>query len=458
MSDRADVDPSPATVGQIEHRLFRALRHRNYKLFFAGQIVSLTGSFLTLTATSWLVLRMTHSAGLLGLVAFCGQIGMFLLSPFTGVWVDRVDRRKLLVITQTLAMLQSFSLATLALTHLITVPDIIILNVIQGIINAFDMPARQAFLIEMVSDRADLANAIALNSIMVHGARLVGPAVAGLLIAWVGEGLCFTLDGISYIGVILALLAMNVALRPARQKRSVMVELREGFTYIWHHVPIRTLLIVMAIISLTAMPALSVLMPIYAAHFAGASAAGARVFGLLGTLSGVGALFGSFQLAARKTVVGLGRLIAVATVVFAISLAAFALSGYLWLSYLIIPFAGWAMISLFASCNTVLQTLADDDKRGRVMAFFGMAFVGMAPFGNLIAGFLASHETPPGADPVVGARFALLIEAAVCLVTAFGYMCMLPMLRKIIRPIYVKKGILPPIDIEIPPTIAAAEQ
>jgi MFS family permease len=440
----------------LGERLFRALRHRNYRLFFAGQLVSLVGSFLTLTATMWLVLRLTNNARMLGLVGFAGQIGMFVLAPFAGVWVDRLNLRRLLVITQTLAMLESFTLAALALSHRITVPEIIVLNLFQSAINAFDIPGRQAFLVQMVDDRDDLANAIAMNSIMVHGARLLGPAIAGLLIAWVGEGLCFLLDGISYIGVIMALLAMTVAVRAPRKTRSVLHELKEGFLYIWHFLPIRILLILMAVVSLTAMPALSVLMPIYAEHFAGNGGAGARLFGMLGAASGLGALIGSFYLASRKTVVGLGRLIALAAAAFAVALGMLAIFPHLWVAVIVVPLAGWGMITLFASSNTILQTLSDDDKRGRVMSFFALAFVGMSPFGNLLAGGLAQRLSPAGSDLMIGASRTLLIEAGVCLLAAVGYTLILPNLRKVIRPIYIKKGILPPAD--LPPTIAAAEQ
>ncbi|HTW95391.1 MAG TPA: MFS transporter [Tepidisphaeraceae bacterium] len=458
MSD-SSVGASSVTEAVEEPRVgvFRALRHRNYKLFFAGQIVSLVGSWLTLTATSWLVWRLTHSATMLGVVAFSGQIMMFALPPIAGVWVDRLNRQKLLVITQTLAMLESFALAYLALKHIITVPEIIGLNLFQGTINAFDMPGRQAFLVEMVTDRADLANAIALNSIMVHFARLLGPAIAGFLIWWVGEGLCFTIDGISYIGVIAALLAMRIAPRPRRPTRSMTTEMKEGFHYVWHFLPIRVLLLTMAAISLTGMPALSVLMPIYAAHFVGGamsgagvelavnSGAGAQIFGVLGAASGLGALTAAYFLARRKTVVGLGRLIAIAAYVFSAALIAFSQSRALWLSLLLVPVAGWGAISLFASCNTLLQTLADEDKRGRVMAFFGMAFVGMTPFGSLIAGELASRLTPHGAEPIVGASRTLLLEAGICILTATAYLKMLPVIRRVIRPIYIKKGILPAI-------------
>jgi MFS family permease len=459
LSERNDgMAASPKHSPSNPPAIFRSLRHRNFRLFFGGQLVSLVGSFLTLTATSWLVLRLTHSAKMLGLVAFSGQIGLFVLTPLTGVWVDRLNRRRLLVVTQTLAMIQSFMLAGLALGHVITVGEIIALNLFQSVINSFDIPARQAFMIEMVDDRDDLANAIALNSIMVHGARLIGPAIAGLLIAFVGEGVCFAIDGISYIGVILALIAMNVAPRPPRLARSVITEFKEGLAYIWHFLPIRVLLILMAVISLTGMPALSVLMPIYAAHFEGTSRAGAAAFGLLGAATGLGALAGSFQLASRKSVRGLGMLIATAAAMFAVALTAFAFSPHLWISLLIVPVAGWAMISLFASCNTILQTVTDDDKRGRVMSFFAMAFVGMSPFGNLLAGYMATKLTPAGADAAAGASRTLLIEALVCLAAAGGFLRALPRLREIIRPIYIQKGLIIPAEMTLPPTMEAAEQ
>lgn len=423
-------------------RILRALRHRNYRLFFGGQLISLVGTFLTSTAMSWLVLRLTGSAWELGVVGFASQIPMFCLAPFAGVWVDRVHRRPLLIATQTLAMVQSLALAVLALKHIITVNEVIGLALFQGLINAVDIPGRQAFLVEMVTDREDLANAIALNSTMVHGARLIGPAAAGLLIAWVGEGLCFLIDGISYTAVILAFVMMTVPRLAPRQRRSVFAEFAEGFRYVFGFGPIRVLLLLMAVISLTGMPALQVLMPIFGAHFGGPKH-GAQVFGLLGTASGVGALVGALMLAARKTVVGLGRMIAIASTTFSVALLAFGFSRSLPLSMVIASVAGWGMITNFASANTILQTLADDDKRGRVMSFFSMAFIGMTPWGVLMAGALASHLGPRGADPIIGASHTLIIESLACLAASLVFWRMLPAVRKVVRPIYVKKGIIP---------------
>ncbi len=444
------IAPVEDEDGTVTHSLIRALRHRNYRLFFGGQLISLVGTFLTQIATIWFVYRLTRDPRMLGIVGFAGQIPTLLLGPFAGVWADRVNRQKFLILTQALSMLQSLALAAVAFFfgrpgHIniqAAVPGLVGLAIVQGIINAFDIPARQAFLVEMVTDRNDLANAIALNSTMVHGARLIGPAAAGLIIAAVGESLCFFIDAVSYIAVIAALVAMHVIPRPPRPRRSVWTELTEGFKYVWHFTPIRVLLLLMAILSLTGMPALSILMPIFGDHFGGA-AHGPQVFGFLGTASGLGALCGAIYLASRKTVVGLGRLIAISAAVFCLAGTAFSQSNMLWLSLLVVPLAGWGMITCFASANTIIQTLVDDDKRGRVMSFFTMAFLGMAPFGNLLAGFAAKHLTPGTGDQFIGAKKTVLFASVVGLIAAASYARKLPALRQIIRPIYVEKGILP---------------
>ena len=433
----------------------RALRHRNYRLFFTGQIISLCGTFLTQVAMVWLVYSLTNSGRILGFTAFCGQIPAFLLGPFAGVWVDRWDRRRLIVITQCLAMLQSFSLAALVFFFsgrtYIVVPGLIGLAFSQGLINAFDMPGRQAFLVEMVESREDLANAIALNSTMVHAARLIGPALAGFLIHYVGAVICFSLDGVSYIAVIAALLAMR--LRPAaakRRRRSVFHELHEGIKYVWEFTPIRSLLLLMSILSLTGMPAFSVLMPIFAKGLTGATGGGAKplagpgdrgaeTLGLLLASSAAGALIGAIYLASRKSVVGLGRLIAIAAALFGAMLVLFTFSHHLWLSLLIVPVAGCAMLINFASSNTVMQTLTEDEKRGRVMSFFTMAFVGMTPWGNLLAG--VASDAFGGGFP--GAARTLQIAGGISLLAALSFALKLPVLRKIVGPIYVQRGLLP---------------
>jgi MFS family permease len=441
MADASVVSPigRAAPAGGIA----RALRHRNYRLFFGGQLISLVGTFLTQTATAWFVYRLTNSSVELGVVGFAGQLPLFILAPWAGVWADRVNRRKFIVLTQILSGLQSFALACVAFFFgqnvAVAVPSLIVLAVLQGLINAFDLPARQAFLIEMVTDRNDLPNAIALNSTMVHGARLIGPAAAGLIIAAVGESLCFFIDAASYIAVVAALLAMTIAPRPPRPARSVSQDLKEGFRYVWNFTPIRTMLLLMAILSLSGMPAISVLMPIFAKHFGG-DMHGPITLGFLGTASGLGALVGALLLANRRTVLGLGRMIAISAATFSLALIAFSQSHYLALSLLIVPIAGWGMITTFASCNTILQTLADDDKRGRVMSFFSMAFVGMTPFGVLLSGVAARHLSP---DPVVGASRTILIAGIISLIAAISYLSKLPAIREVVRPIYIQKGIIP---------------
>ncbi len=448
MSDRPPAPSHPN--GQPEPSrvtlLLRAFRHPNYRLFFAGQIVSLVGTFLTQVATGWLIYHLTHSAWLLGAAGFASQIPMFALSPFAGVWVDRLNRQRLLVLTQALALLQSAGLAILAFRFGdapgVIIPGILGLNLVQGLINAFDMPGRQAFLVEMVTDRADLANAIALNSTMVHGARLVGPAAAGMLIYWVGAGWCFTLDAISYVAVIAALLRMNVVSRPRRRAGSVMYELREGLAYTWNFAPIRALLIVMGLISLSGMPAFTTLMPIFADSFAG-PAHSSQLLGFLSGAAGLGALVGAFYLAGRRSVVGLGNIIAAAGVALGAALVAFSFSRHVAISLLIVPIAGGAGMIFFASANTVIQTLVDDDKRGRVMSFFSMAFIGMTPFGSLFAGAAASRLGGRAGDPLAGAAHTVLGAGIIVILSAGAFMTRLPALRTIVRPIYVKKGILP---------------
>jgi MFS family permease len=439
--------------------VFRALRHRNYRLFFGGQLVSLIGTFLTNTSMIWLAFILTPNpqkkAWLIGVVAFASQIPVFILGPICGVWVDRVNRQKLLVVTQSISMLQSFALAILSFTHLISIPWAIGLALLQGTINSIDIPGRQAFLVEMVTDRQDLPNAIALNSTMVHGARLFGPAIAGLLIGWLGIGWCFLLDGISYIAVISALVAMRITPRPPRSLASVREELREGWAYVRGFAPARILLLLMAVFSLSGIPAMMVLVPIFGSYF-GKAEHGAEFFGFLSGAFGAGALVGAIMLASRRTVVGLGRMIGISSVVYAMAIAGFAISRNVWVSLAVVPFAGWGMITSFASTNTILQTLVDDDKRGRLMSFFSMAFIGMVPFGVLMVGALASRLSF-GADPVVGASRTILIAAAVCMGAAVRYWMIMPELRRIIRPIYIQRGIMPQIAEGLKATDVAAQ-
>lgn len=409
----------------------RALHSRNYRLFFGGQSISLIGTWITRTATSWLVYRLTNSAFLLGVVGFASQIPTFLLTPLAGVLVDRWDRHRILVITQTLSMAQSLALAILTMSGIITVWHIIALSILQGLINAFDMPARQSFVIEMVENKEDLGNAIALNSSMVNGARLLGPAVAGILIAVVGEGMCFLIDGISYLPVIASLLAMQIAPKKAEpQGTDILQGLREGFRYALGFAPTRAILLLLALVSLMGMP-YTVLMPIFTTDVLHG---GPHTLGFLMAASGVGALAGSIYLASRETVRGLGKMIALASTIFGTGLVGFSLSHVFWLSLLFVLLAGFGMMVQIASSNTVLQTIADEDKRGRLMSFYTMALIGMAPFGSLLAGGLASK---------IGAPNTLIVGGIFCIIGSILFTRKLPALREIVRPIYVKMGIIP---------------
>lgn len=409
----------------------RALRSRNYRLFFSGQSVSLVGTWMTRIATSWLIYRLTDSPFLLGFVAFAGQIPSFVISPFAGVWVDRWNRHRTLVVTQVLSMLQSFALAALALNGTITVTEVVLLVLFQGAVNAFDMPARQAFVIQMVEDRADLGNAIALNSSMVNAARLVGPAIAGLVIAAAGEAYCFLIDGFSYMAVIASLLAMKIVATERRgPAKNMLRELAEGWRYAAHFAPIRSILLLLALISFVGMP-YTALMPIFAANVLHG---GPHTLGFLMAASGIGALISAFSLAVRSTVLGLGRMIPIAAGVFGAGLIAFGLSRFEWLSLLLMLATGFGMMQQMAASNTILQTIVDEEKRGRVMAYYTMSFAGVAPFGSLLAGYSADH---------IGAPRTLIIGGILCLAGAALFAVQLPQLRRHIRPIYVGLGIIP---------------
>jgi MFS family permease len=410
---------------------WRALRHRNFRLFFGGQSISLVGTWMTRIATAWLVYRLTGSALLLGTVSFAGQIPTFIFAPFAGVWVDRLDRRQVLVWTQTLAMLQSFALAALTLSGHITIHWILALSITQGIINAFDMPGRQAFMVQMIEDRADLGNAIAINSSMVNMARLIGPSLAGILIAATNEGWCFFIDGVSYIAVIVSLLMMRVHI-PAVKRRvqSTFTEMKEGWSYVSGFLPIRTILMLFAVVSLMGMPFV-VLMPIFAARVLHG---GPHTLGFLMGAMGVGALISALSLAARRSVRGLIRMIPLAAAVFGLGLIGFGFSHVFWLSMLMLLVAGMGMMQGMAASNTIIQTLVTEDKRGRVMSYYTMAFVGMAPFGSLLAGSMAH---------AIGAPWTVVISGAAVVLGAAWFLTRLPALRVVVRPIYQEMGIIP---------------
>lgn len=376
---------------RISHA-WRALRHRNFKLFFFGQGISVIGTWMTRLATTWLVYRLTHSALLLGVVSFAGQIVAFALGPLAGVWVERLNRRKLLVWTQAAAAVQSFAMAALALAHVITLSEIIALAVLQGLINAFDMPARQSFLVQMVEDRNDLSNAIAINSSMVNGARLIGPAIAGVVIAAVGEGWCFLIDGISYLAVIASLLMMHIVSPMMRRNATSMLEqMREGWDYVRTFWPLRTILLLFALMSLMGYPYM-VLLPIFAAQVLHG---GPATLGWLSGASGIGALVSALSLAARKSVAGLARMLQIAAAMLGCALMLFGLSHTLWLSLALMVLAGFGLIQVAAVSNTLIQSLVTEDKRARVMSYYTMAFFGAAPFGSLLAGALAQRIGAP---------------------------------------------------------------
>jgi MFS family permease len=411
--------------------LLRALRHRNYRLFFGGQSLSLVGTWITRVAVSWLTWRLTHSAAMLGIVGFAGQIPTFLLGSFAGVWVDRLDRYKVLVATQVLALVQSFALAALAIPGVIQIWHILALQAFQGVINAFDTPSRQSFLIDMIEDKADLSNAIALNSSMVNAARLVGPSIAGVLIAWVGEGWCFFVDGVTYFAIVGSLLAMRVNRRPRPAvRKKVLHDLADGFRYAFGFVPIRAVLLLLALVSIAGMP-YTVLLPVIAAQ---TLHGGAHTLGFLMGATGIGALSGALLLASRATVVGLGGWIPRACATFGFGLMALGLSRWLPLSLGIMVVTGFGFMLQMASSNTIIQTLVREDMRGRVMAFYAIAFMGMAPFGSLLSGAVAAR---------VGAPWTVFGGGAVCVCGAAVFHRYLPALRAVVRPIYVERGILP---------------
>jgi MFS family permease len=420
----------PGRLAGASHA-WRALRHRNFRLFFGGQSISLIGTWMTRIATAWLVYRLTNSALLLGTVSFAGQIPTFLVAPFAGVWVDRLNRRHVLVWTQVLSMVQSLLLAALTFSGRITIGWILALSVMQGLINAFDMPGRQAFMVQMVGDRADLSNAIAINSSMVNMARLIGPSLAGMVIAASNEAWCFLIDGLSYIAVIASLLAMTIhAPIIRRTAASTFSELKEGWAYVSGFLAIRTILLLFALASLMGMPFV-VLMPIFAAKVLHG---GAHTLGFLMGAMGVGALISALSLAARKSVRGLIRIIPIAAVVFGLGLVGFGLSHTFWLSMITVLIAGMGMMQGMAASNTIIQTLVSEHMRGRVMGYYTMAFVGMAPFGSLLAGSMAS---------AVGAPLTVIINGSVVVLGAVWFFTRLPALRRTVRPIYQEMGIIP---------------
>jgi len=411
--------------------VFRSLRHRNYRLFFSGQSISLIGTWMQRIALPWLVYQMTGSEVLLGVVSFAGSIPSFLLAPFAGVLIDRWSRHRVLIVTQIISMIQAAVLAGLSLTGHLEIWHIIVLSVMLGCINSFDMPARHSFVINMVDDKEDIGNAIALNSMMFNGARLIGPSVAGVILAVAGEGICFLTNAVSYIFVIASLLAMKV--EPVAEKKddtNILKGIKEGLDYTFGFPPIKSIILLLALISFMG-ASYQVLMPVYAkAVLHGDS----HTYGFLMGGAGAGALLGALYLASRDTVLKLGRLIPVAAALLSAGLIALSLSSSFPVSMLLIFFTGLGMMTHTAASNTILQTLADDDKRGRVMSFYTMALMGTAPFGSLLAGWMAK---------MIGTPWTMAIGGSVCLLGALVFYRRLPELKKTVRPVYIKMGIIP---------------
>ncbi len=421
------------SVGKAQAGLrttFRSLSHRNYRLFFGGQGLSLVGTWMQQIAVSWLVYRLTHSVFMLGVVGFAGRIPTFVLAPAAGVLVDRWNRHRTLVLTQILSMIQALILAILVLTGTVLVWQIIVLTVLLGLINAFDVPARQSFVVDMIGRKEDLGNAIALNSSMVNGARLVGPSLAGILIAVVGEGLCFLANAASFLAVIVSLLAMKgIPKKPKVVHAHFLRGLKEGFSYAFGFAPIRSLLLLLALVSLMGMGYM-VLMPVFAKEILHG---GPNTYGFLMGATGVGALAGALFLASRKSVVGLGRIIVAASSIFGVGLIGLSLTRSFILALVFMTVVGFGMMVQMASTNTVIQTIVDEDKRGRVMSFYAMAFMGMTPFGSLVAGSLANS---------IGVPYTVAIGGAGCIAGSMLFSRKLPELRRLVRPIYLRKGII----------------
>ena len=401
-SNKPEPRRGPSLLPPAVRRTLRAFRYRNYRLFFAGQSVSLTGTWMQQVALGWLIYRLTDSVALLGVVGFASQIPSLFLGPIAGALADRHDRRTLLIATQAFAMLQAGALAVLVLSGRVAVAHIIALSAVLGVVNAFDMPIRHAFIADLVERKADFGNAIALNSFMFNGTRLVGPTLAGLIVASAGEGVCFLLNSLSYLAVIVSLVMMTTRRTRIRRRTHVLRELQEGFLYAFRSPPIRAVIALIALFSLVGMP-YGVLMPVFARDILGG---GAHTLGFLTAAVGLGALGGAVGLAARPSLAGIGRIIARMAMLFGLGIAAFSLSRSLLLSLALLLVTGFGAMVLLAACNTVVQTTVEDDKRGRVMSLYTSAFMGVIPFGCLLAGLIAEK---------IGADRTMLIGGAICL-------------------------------------------
>ena len=421
----------PAMALPDLRHLFRALRHRNYRRFFVGQSVSMLGTWLQQVAMGWLVYRLTGSALLLGVIAFCANVGILLFGTFAGVVADRVNRKRGLYLTQGLLALQAVTLAVLAGTGVVLPWHLVALALWQGVVNAFDIPLRQSLFVHMVDDRADLPNAIALNSFVVNGARVAGPALAGVLIAATSEAVCFAINAVSFIAVFVSLATIAFPREPSRAVgHGFAKSWMEGFRYVTGFPPARALMAMVAILAWTIIPYVS-LMPVYAKDVYGG---GPGTLGLLLSVSGAGALVATLYLAGRRTIVGLGNVIVAAAAASGLALAGFAYLAWLPASLPLAFVFGGGVILAAASSNTILQTIVDDRLRGRVAGFYMLAFLGVAPLGNLAAGALAAR---------IGVPATFLLNGAIAFAAALVFMRRLPALKAAMRPVYEKLGLLP---------------
>lgn len=409
----------------------RALHSRNFRIFYAGMAVSIFGTWMQTVGASWLVYRLTGSAFLLGLVAAAQQLPMLFLAPVAGVWADRVDRRKLLIATQVLTLLQAATLTALTFAGVVTATHVVLVSLALGLINAVETPTRQAFLLEMVESKQDLPNAIALQSMMFNTARLVGPTIAGFIVAAFGEAWCFALNTVSYVAILVAYARVRVRPRAAgRAPAHLLVELADGFRWVFGLMPARRLILLVAAISFFSAP-WQPLMPIVAAERFGGDS---RTFGFLIGAVGGGALCGTLFLAFRSSVRGLGKLIAGASLTAGIGLTLFAVAPRLWIALAILPVLGFGIIVAAASTNTILQTIADEDKRARIISIYVMIFLGMSPIGNFLAGALAE---------AVGARWTLVTYGLLLTLSAGLFVRGYTSWRRAMHPVYVRHGVIP---------------
>ena len=420
-------------------QVFASLKSYNFRLYFGGQCISLIGTWMQQIAMSWLVFRLTGSVLLLATVTFTAQIPILVATPYMSVFVDRFDRRKLLVLTQTLSMIQALLMAILTLTGFVQVWHIMVLSLLIGLINALDNPTRQSFYPSLVSPDK-LSNAIALNSAVINGSRLIGPAVGGVLIGLLGEGICFLLNGISYIAVIVALLLMRLpSTRGCTVKQKVLEDMRDGFRYVVRNIPIRTLLLLMSAISFFGLP-LMTFIPAYVKTILHGES---EMLGLLLSCIGVGSFVAALYLAARKSVLGLGKVVMLSGVLLGIGLSVMAFVTIPWVAAVLCLPIGFTIIAAVASINTLLQTLSGEDKRGRVMGNMAMAFTGMAPVGSMVLGAI---------EKWIGLQMIILLSGICCFIAALVFEYYRPLVRKHAHPVYIEKGIIKEIAIGIDST------